>query len=83
MNEGREVGEKLGTSKPDSKLLHAVRITFVVLLIEATHLYINNCAMLSAFHALRFYQLGEQLLKILYDLFVELTNSDETHFLDS
>lgn len=50
-------------SRLDSKVLHAIRSSFIVLLTEAGSTHINNRTKSTAFHESTLFQFGEQLLK--------------------
>lgn len=66
---GSEEGEYLGITHLDSMVLHAATGNFVVLLVRAADLYMNDPAKSAAFHTPSFYQFGEQRLNKVYRLY--------------
>lgn len=68
LNEDLEDGKELGKSLLDSKVFHATRGFFVLLLKEAGF-YMNNPTKSKKFLAPNFYRFGGELLRNLYNLF--------------
>lgn len=59
LNEGRKRCKELGISHLEKEVLHAIRSSFVILLIEMVDFSIDNSTKSTALHALRFYQFGK------------------------
>lgn len=78
----RTDGRVLWISHIDKEMFPVTRSGFVSLLIEAAYLYTKYLTMSAAFNFPSFFRFGEQLLKILYDPYVEFNDLSKPRFLE-